>query len=233
MLCVKGYERMTLGKGMRFTKVTLPMMLHKLTPMQKVYTSLLHDPQKSLIVCTGPAGSGKTSVACRHAMEQLKERTVERIVITKPLVAVEGEDMGYLPGNIRSKMSPWIESYMDLFKEYYTANQIEDLLKKETIRLSPLAYCRGLTFTNSLVICDEAQNTSPAQMKMLLTRVGSSSKLIVIGDLDQQDRVGESGLSDFLERYARVNENPEVAIVKLNDHDVCRSELVKFILTLY
>jgi phosphate starvation-inducible PhoH-like protein len=166
-------------------------------------------------------------------MEQLKERKIDRVVITKPLVAVEGEDMGYLPGNIRSKMSPWIESYMDLFKEYYTANQIEDLLKKETIRLSPLAYCRGLTFTNSLVICDEAQNTSPAQMKMLLTRIGASCKMVVVGDLDQQDRIGESGLSDFLDRYERTPENPEVSIVKLDDHDVCRSQLVKFILSMY
>lgn len=224
---------MPIKEGMRFSKVTLPMMLHKLTPMQNVYNALLRNPEKSLIVCTGPAGTGKTSVACRHAMEQLKDRKIERLVITKPLVAVEGEEMGYLPGNIRSKMSPWIESYMDLFKDYYTANQIEDLLKKDTIRLSPLAYCRGLTFTNSLVICDEAQNTSPAQMKMLLTRIGASCKMVVIGDLDQQDRVGDSGLSDFLERYERVDENPEVAIVKLNDHDVCRSEVVKFILSMY
>ena len=218
---------------MKFTRVSLSMMIHKLTPMQKVYTSLLHDPQKSLLVCVGPAGTGKTSIVCRHAMEQLKERKIDRVVITKALVAVEGEDMGYLPGNIRSKMSPWIESYMDLFKEYYTANQIEDLLKKETIRLSPLAYCRGLTFTNSLVICDEAQNTSPAQMKMLLTRIGSSCKMVVVGDLDQQDRIGESGLSDFLDRYERTPENPEVSIVKLDDHDVCRSQLVKFILSMY
>ena len=218
---------------MRFAKITIPMMVHKLTPMQTVYSSLLHNPQKSLIVCVGPAGTGKTTVVCRHAMEQLKERKIDRLVITKPLVAVEGEDMGFLPGNIRSKMSPWIESYMDLFKEYYTANQIEDMLKKETIRLSPLAYCRGLTFTNSLVICDEAQNTSPAQMKMLLTRIGSSCKMVVIGDLDQQDRVGDSGLSDFLERYSRKEENAEVAIVKLDDHDVCRSKIVKFILSMY
>jgi len=220
-------------REMRFAKVTIPMMIHKLTPMQTVYTSLLHNPQKSLIVCVGPAGTGKTTVVCRHAMEQLKERKIDRLVITKPLVAVEGEDMGFLPGNIRSKMSPWIESYMDLFKEYYTTNQIEDLLKKETIRLSPLAYCRGLTFTNSLVICDEAQNTSPAQMKMLLTRIGTSCKMVVIGDLDQQDRVGDSGLSDFLERYSRKEENSEVAIVKLDDHDVCRSKIVKFILSMY
>jgi phosphate starvation-inducible PhoH-like protein len=232
MLDRKAYEQNTIRTEMKIIKA-LPMMMHKLTPMQNVYHSLLHNPQKSLIVCTGPAGTGKTSVVCRHAMEQLKSRTIERVVITKPLVAVEGEDMGYLPGNIRSKMSPWIESYMDLFKEYYTANQIEDLLKKETIRLSPLAYCRGLTFTNSLVICDEAQNTSPAQMKMLLTRIGASCKMVVIGDLDQQDRVGESGLNDFLERYERMAANPQIAVVKLDDHDVCRSELVKFLLTLY
>jgi len=232
MLDRKAYEQNTIRTEMKIIKA-LPMMMHKLTPMQNVYHSLLHNPQKSLIVCTGPAGTGKTSVVCRHAMEQLKSRTIERVVITKPLVAVEGEDMGYLPGNIRSKMSPWIESYMDLFKEYYTSNQIEDLLKKETIRLSPLAYCRGLTFTNSLVICDEAQNTSPAQMKMLLTRIGASCKMVVIGDLDQQDRVGESGLNDFLERYERMAANPQIAVVKLDDHDVCRSELVKFLLTLY
>ena len=232
MLDRKAYEQNTIRTEMKIIKA-LPMMMHKLTPMQNVYHSLLHNPQKSLIVCTGPAGTGKTSVVCRHAMEQFKSRTIERVVISKPLVAVEGEDMGYLPGNIRSKMSPWIESYMDLFKEYYTANQIEDLLKKETIRLSPLAYCRGLTFTNSLVICDEAQNTSPAQMKMLLTRIGASCKMVVIGDLDQQDRVGESGLNDFLERYERMAANPQIAVVKLDDHDVCRSELVKFLLTLY
>ena len=134
---------------------------------QYVQAMETHD----LVFGVGPAGTGKTMIACRTALEQLKERQFGQLVITKPLVSVEGEDLGFLPGNMRSKMSPWIESYLDIFKDYYSMNQIEDMIKKDVIKLAPLAYCRGNTYSNSFVICDESQNTTPRQLKMLLTRL--------------------------------------------------------------
>jgi phosphate starvation-inducible PhoH-like protein len=215
--------------GMKLSHLSMSML--RLTAMQKKYASILYNPEHSLVVCTGPAGSGKTMIACKTALEQLKENQVKHIVITKPLVSVEGEDIGFLPGNIRSKMSPWIESYLDIFKEYYTMKQLEDMMKKDIIKLAPLAYCRGNTYTNSFVICDESQNTTPKQLKMLLTRLGENSKMVIIGDMDQQDSHGLSGLSDFTSRYTGGND--EIAIVKLTESDVCRSALVKYILTLY
>jgi phosphate starvation-inducible PhoH-like protein len=203
----------------------------RLTVNQKHYVSELKDPLRSLIVCTGPAGTGKTAFACRVGVEQLKSREVEQLVITKPLVAV-GDELGYLPGNMRSKMSPWIESYMDIFKEHYSSNQLEDMMKKEVIKLAPLAYCRGNTYSNSFVICDESQNTTPRQMKLLLTRIGEQSKLVLIGDLDQTDHDGPSGLADFLDKLGDKT-HQEIANVRLNEDDVCRSSLVKYILSLY
>jgi phosphate starvation-inducible PhoH-like protein len=203
----------------------------RLTVNQKHYVSELKDPLRSLVICTGPAGTGKTAFACRTAVEQLKSREIEQLVITKPLITV-GNDMGYLPGNIRDKMSPWIESYLEIFKEHYSMNQIEDMMKKEVIKLAPLAYCRGNTYSNSFVICDESQNMTPQQTKLLLTRMGEQSKLVLIGDLDQQDTHGLSGLADFLERYGD-KEYEEIANVRLTEDDVCRSSLVKYILTLY
>ena len=214
---------------MKLTNLVVPAL--KLTLNQKHYVSQLKDPLRSLIVCTGPAGTGKTAFACRVGVEQLKSRDVQQLVITKPLVTV-GEDVGYLPGNMRAKMSPWIESYLDIFKEHYTMNQVEDMMKKDVIKLAPLAYCRGNTYSNSFVICDESQNTTPRQMKLLLTRMGQDSKLIVIGDLDQQDSLGPSGLADFLDRFGD-KEHEEIANVRLTEDDVCRSSLVKYILSLY
>ena len=217
---------------MKLTSVAIPWIKMTLTTKQKYYVSLLKDPAQSLVVCTGPAGTGKTAFACRTALEQLKEKQVSHVVITKPLVSVEGESVGYLPGNIRSKMSPWIESYLDIFKDYYTMNQLEDMMKKEVIKLAPLAYCRGNTYTDSFVICDEAQNTTPRQLKMLLTRMGERSKMVLIGDMEQQDNHGLSGLLDFTERLGE-KEHPEIARVQLTEEDVCRSSLVKYILKLY
>lgn len=209
----------------------LSMSMLRLTTMQQKYVSVLYNPLHSLVVCTGPAGSGKTALACKTALTQLADKQIEQIVITKPLVSVEGEDLGFLPGNMRSKMSPWIESYLDIFKEHYSMKQLEDMMKKDIIKLAPLAYCRGNTYTNSFVICDESQNTTPSQLKMLLTRLGENSKMVILGDLDQQDSRGTSGLEDFLHRYPGGND--AIAMVRLTESDVCRSALVKYILTLY
>lgn len=215
---------------MKLIKAAVPFL--KLTTMQKHYVSVLNDSTKSLLVCTGPAGTGKTLFACRTALEMLKAKEIQQVVITKPLVTVEGEDIGFLPGNIRSKMSPWIESYLDIFTDYFSKNQLEDMMKQDIIKLAPLAYSRGNTYSNSFVICDESQNTTPRQMKMLLTRLGENSKMVIVGDLAQQDNHGVSGLLDLMERLED-KYHPEIGQVKLSDADVCRSSLVKYILKLY
>jgi phosphate starvation-inducible PhoH-like protein len=121
---------------------------------------------------------------------------------------------------------------LDIFKEYYPLHQVEEMIKRETIKLAPLAYCRGNTYTNSFVICDESQNTTPRQLKMLLTRLGERSKMVIVGDVEQQDNHGVSGLADFLKRYEGKSYE-EIAMVNLGEEDVCRSALVKYILTLY
>jgi phosphate starvation-inducible PhoH-like protein len=202
--------------------------LLRMTPNHQHYVSVLRDPVKSLVVCTGPAGSGKTAFACRVGMEMLREKHYKQIIITKPLIPV-GDDLGYLPGNIRSKMGPWIESYMDLFREHYSINQLEDMMKKEVIKIAPLAYCRGNTYADSFVICDESQNTTPSQLKMLLTRAGERSKMVIVGDTQQQDSVGPSGLADFLARYEGLAYE-EIEHALLTEDDVCRSSLVKYLL---
>jgi len=206
-------------------------MVPLLTRMQQSYVNILKNPAHSLVVCTGPAGTGKTLFACRTALEQLKDRTVGQIVITKPLVSVEGEDLGFLPGNMRAKMSPWIESYLDIFKEYYPMNQLEDMIKKETIKLAPLAYCRGNTYSNSFVICDESQNTTPRQMKMLLTRLGERSKMVIVGDTTQIDLKSkkDSGMY-FLSKQVAGSVKGVAAITLKTNH---RHPIVESVLNMY
>ena len=206
----------------------------RLTAMQQHYQSVLKNPAHSLVVCTGPAGTGKTMLACKTGLEQLVQKRVNQLVITKPLVSVEGEDLGFLPGNIRSKMSPWIESYLDIFKDYYTMKQLEDMMQKDVIKIAPLAYCRGNTYTNSFVICDESQNTTPKQMKMLLTRLGDDSRMVVTGDLKQSDRSNDNGLYDFIHRLQMFEStNSTIQYVELNDTDIQRSAVVSSILKIY
>jgi phosphate starvation-inducible PhoH-like protein len=150
------------------------------TAGQCKYMLALRSP-KPIVIGTGPAGSGKTMLACQIALEHVHKYQRPKIVLTRPIVAAD-EDMGYLPGDMDQKMEPWTKPMFDIFEQYFSHSQMDRF-----INIEPLGYMRGRTFNNTLIIADEMQNATPNQMKMLLTRVGKGTKLIVTGDLEQSD----------------------------------------------
>jgi len=203
---------------------------------QKKYVELLNNPTNDLIVAIGPAGCGKTMFACLKAIESLKKNTVSKIIVTRPVVPVE-EDIGFLPGNIVKKMDPWTRPIFDIFLEYYTQNEITQMINNGIIEISPLAYMRGRTFKNAFIIADEMQNSSPNQMLMLSTRIGINSRMVITGDLQQSDKFIDNGLKDFIAKYDYYNscepDINEIKIVKLNTSDVMRSVIVEKVLKMY
>lgn len=201
------------------------------TPNQVSYVNALSS--NTLVFCLGSAGTGKTLFACNEAMKQLQRRDIDKIIITRPIVAVEDEQLGFLPGNINKKMDPWTRPIFDIFSEYCSMSEISKMVKDGIIEISPLAYMRGRTFKNSFIIADEMQNSSPNQMLMLTTRLGEGSKMVVTGDLKQSDRSMNNGLSDFLEKFNGYPKNCSISVIKMTNEDVERSEIVKTILDIY
>jgi len=176
--------------------------------------------QKPIIVATGPAGTGKTMLACQVALEQHRFKNV---CLTRPIVAAD-EDMGYLPGDMVRKMEPWTKPMYDIFEQHLSPTQID-----RYIRIEPLGYMRGRTFTNSLIIADEMQNSTPNQMRMLLTRIGQDSKLIVTGDLNQSDLTEINGLQYLIDKLDPFDLT-YIEHVSLDDDDIHRHPAVNEIL---
>ena len=212
------------------------------TPNQEKYVSYLNNPSVKLLFAVGPAGTGKTMLACNHAIKELKDGNIQKIIITRPIVPVEEEEIGFLPGNINKKMDPWMTPIFDIFNEFYARKDIESMVYNNIIEVSPLAFMRGRTFKNSFVIADEMQNSSPNQMLMLTTRIGENSKMVITGDLKQSDRGINSGLSDFINKYKTYNnylksnnENTKYGIdmIELTNEDIERSKIVSKILDIY
>ena len=153
-------------------------------------------------------------------------------MITRPAVSVD-EQHGFLPGTLQEKMAPWTRPIMDVFEEYYSPDQIDFMLNDNKIEVAPLAYMRGRTFKNSYIIADEMQNATDNQMKMLLTRIGNNSKLIVTGDLAQHERGYESnGLKCFTERLTKLGSN-RIKVVQFENTDIERHPVVTEVLRLY
>jgi len=201
------------------------------TNQQKYYDSLV-SPNISLVVGLGPAGSGKTLLACQSAVLALQSKVVDKIIITRPLVSVD-EELGFLPGTFQAKMDPWVRPIFDILRETFTMAQIQSMIEDGFIEISPLAYMRGRTFKRSFIIADEMQNSSPNQMKMILTRIGEGSKMVITGDLFQSDRAGENGLSDFMIKYNNAAFSNEISCIELGKSDVHRSSIVSTILDIY
>ncbi len=199
---------------------------------QETYLLKLNDPQKMIIFAIGPAGTGKTMLAVQWAVDQLKYGSADKIIITRPAVSVD-EQHGFLPGDLNQKMEPWTKPIFDVFSENFNAREIENFVREGVIETSPLAYMRGRTFKNSIVIADEMQNATPSQMKMLLTRLGQNSKMVVTGDLQQADRPSTNGLLEFLQLYNNFENHRYVDCVKFDIQDVERHEAVKEILSIY
>ena len=205
---------------------------------QKSYMSHLYDQNVSCIFSVGPAGTGKTMICCNIAIQKLKRGDIDKIVITRPAVSVD-EDHGFLPGDIEEKMEPWLRPIYDVFYKFYSPHQIKSLIKKQVIEICPLAFMRGRTFDNCWIIADEMQNATQNQMMMLLTRIGTDSKIIITGDLNQHDRGFESnGLKDFMKRYDsysddKKSEMNDIQVIKFNEKDIERNPVIKTIISMY
>ena len=187
--------------------------------------------KQALTLALGPAGTGKTYLAITAAVEALEEGRIARIVLSRPAVEA-GENLGYLPGNMREKLDPYLRPLYDALHDMMPGDQVVKRLTTGEIEVAPLAFMRGRTLANSFVILDEAQNTSPMQMKMFLTRLGENSRMAVNGDLTQIDLPPgqKSGLRDALEAIENVE---GVGTVRFSNRDVVRHHLVQKIVSAY
>lgn len=204
------------------------------TSNQKAYVNALSSKNDSITVVVGPAGTGKTLLACNSAINYFKEGTIDKIIITRPVVPVE-EDIGFLPGSMIKKMDPWTRPIFDIFEEYYSKAQVNNMVLNGQIEISPLGFMRGRTFKNAFIIADEMQNSSPNQMYMLLTRIGINSRMVITGDLEQSDKLENNGLKDFIQKYKASSQviPSSISLIQLDKNDIQRSELVNKIISLY
>jgi phosphate starvation-inducible PhoH-like protein len=218
---------------------------------QKLYLQHLQNPNVKIVLGVGPAGCGKTLFACYSAIEELKKGNIKKIIITRPLVSVDKEDIGYLPGTLVNKMDPWTRPIIDVFLEFFSQRDVDSMLDSGVIEISPLAYMRGRTFKKCFIIADEMQNSSPNQMLMMTTRIGEGTKLVITGDLKQSDRLDENGLVDLMKKLKQYNlimnvnrglgesnvttlvDNCQIHLVELKSADVERSPVVVKILDIY
>ena len=216
-----------------YQKQRRPINLIPKSRNQETYIDLLENPQRLIVFATGPAGTGKTMLAVLAALKAFRAGECSKIVITRPAVGVDDEQHGFLPGTLNQKMEPWTRPIFDIIEEYYKPQEITRLLEEKYIEIAPLAYMRGRTFKQSWIIADEMQNATPSQMKMLLTRLGENSKMVVTGDTQQADRrATDNGLLDF-ERLMANFDSQYIAGVEFAVKDVRRHPAVTEVLKLY
>ena len=182
----------------------------------------------NLTVALGPAGTGKTYLAVSAAVSALEAGEVGRIVLTRPAVEA-GESLGYLPGDINDKLAPYLRPLNDALNERLGGKRVKQLMTEGAIEIAPIAYMRGRTLNNAFIVIDEAQNCTYGQIKMLLTRLGWHSTMVVTGDPDQSDLL--DGLSGLAEIARRLDPIPQIAVIRLGDRDIVRHPLVADMLT--
>jgi len=212
-----------------------PNKKRKLQPRglsQRQYDRLLTDWSKSLVFAIGPAGTGKTLFAVHHAIQAFNSKEIRKIVITRPAVSVH-EDHGFLPGGLVDKMMPWVRPIFDIMTEYWSPQHVKWLMESELIEIAPLAFMRGRTFKDAWIIADEMQNATPEQMKMMLTRIGENSRMIITGDLAQHDRgYDKNGLQHIIQKMEN-SSSRRISTVFFGKDDIERHPVVSEVLDLY
>lgn len=199
---------------------------------QEYYLSQLKHKNKKIVVATGPAGTGKTLFATEWGVRNFLLGNYEKLIFTRPSVTVD-EDLGFLPGTLEEKMAPWIRPIYDILYTFITPKEVTTLIEDKIIEISPLGYMRGRTFKNCWIVADEMQNSTVSQMKMLMTRLGENSRLVITGDLEQYDRVNEiNGLEDFLDKF-KGKRSASITSVEFTKSDIQREEVVKEVLDIY
>jgi phosphate starvation-inducible PhoH-like protein len=184
--------------------------------------------QRNLVVAAGPAGTGKTYLAIAKAVEALEQQKVSRIILSRPAVEA-GESLGFLPGSLEDKLAPYLRPLYDCLTERMGGKRLKALMAENIIEIAPVAYMRGRTLNNAFIVIDEAQNCTYGQLKMMLTRLGWKSTMVITGDPDQTDLLpGISGLGQIADKLSVLE---DVAVVRLEERDIVRHPLVAAMLT--
>ena len=200
---------------------------------QEKYILALLDENTDIVVVGGPAGTGKTYLAMQAAIKAMRDGECDRIILTRPAVGVDDEKHGFLPGDLNQKMEPWTRPLLDVLREYYTAAEIAHMLEEQIVEIAPLAFCRGRNFKNSWIVLDEAQNATPSQLKMIMTRIGVNSKIVITGDIEQADRrTADNGLLDLQNRLGK-GVIPGLQLCHFDIKDVQRHRIIEHVLKLY
>jgi phosphate starvation-inducible PhoH-like protein len=202
------------------------------TERQAEFVNLLKDKNKKIVLVCGPAGTGKTLLSTQYGIKNFLLGTYEKLVFTRPSVSVD-ESLGFLPGTLEEKMAPWIRPIYDVINQFISQKEIEMLVEEKNIEIAPLGFMRGRTFKNTWIVADEMQNCTIEQMKMLMTRLGENSRLIITGDLEQSDLHRRmNGLDDFLIRF-KGKRSDSITSFEFDNGDIQREEVIKEILDIY
>lgn len=224
----ENFDNLSVKEKSKFeSSFTVPKNRH-----QEEYIAALKNCNKKIVVCTGPAGTGKTLFATEYGVRQFLTGVVDKLIFTRPSVSVD-EDLGYLPGTLEDKMAPWVRPIYDILYNFLSPSEVTVMMEEKLIEIAPLGYMRGRTFKNAWIVADEMQNSTISQTKMLLTRLGENSRIIVTGDLEQFDRIDNmNGLEDFLSKL-KGKRSDSISSFEFDREDIQREDVVKEVLDIY
>jgi len=228
-LAKPSYIKEQIEQDQKFQITTKLKTIYPKTKNQEIFLKQMKT--KDIVFAVGPAGTGKTYMAVAYAVSLFVEGKINRLVLSRPAVEA-GERLGFLPGDMKEKIDPYLRPLYDALYEMMPGEEIDPKMANNLIEIAPLAFMRGRTLNKSFIILDEAQNTLSTQMKMFLTRLGQDSKMIITGDLSQKDLPdnAKSGMQDAMEKLEKVK---DIGFVHLNSSDVCRHSLVEKIINAY
>ena len=228
-LAKPAYIKEQIEQDQKYQITTKLKTIYPKTKNQEIFLKLMRS--KDIVFAVGPAGTGKTYLAVAYAVSLFVEGKINRLILSRPAVEA-GERLGFLPGDMKEKIDPYLRPLYDALYEMMPVDEIDRKMMNNLIEIAPLAFMRGRTLNKSFIILDEAQNTLSTQMKMFLTRLGQNSKMVITGDPSQKDlpHNAKSGMQDAMEKLEKVN---DIGFVHLNSSDVCRHTLVEKIINAY